>query len=87
MADFNDFKLIGLALPFALAFWRWLRSHNDRTLGPPAPTASDAQIEQMVRLGQKIQAIKAIRGKYGYDLKQAKQHFDAIQARQKGIRR
>ena len=81
MADFDDLKLIGYALPFALAAWRWLRHHNDRTLGPPGPAPSDAQIEQMVRQGRKIEAIKAIRGKYACDLMQAKQHLDGIQAR------
>jgi len=73
--------LIGLALPLALAAWHWLRGHNDRTLGPSAPAPSDAQIEQMVRQGRRIEAIKAIRGKYACDPKQAKQHFDRIQAR------
>lgn len=81
MADFDDLKLIGISLPIAVAAWRWLRSHNDRTLGPPAPAPSDAQIEQLVRQGRRIEAIKAIRGKYAYDLKRAKQHFDSIRAR------
>jgi len=81
MADFDNLGLLGMALPFALAAWRWLRGHNDHTLGPAAPAASDAQIEQMVRQGRRIEAIKAIRAKYAYGLKQANRHFDDIQSR------
>jgi ribosomal protein L7/L12 len=34
--------------------------------------------------GRTIEAIKAIRTRYGYGLQQAKQHFDAIRTRQAG---
>lgn len=86
MADFNDFKLFSFALPLALAAWRWLRSHNDRTLAPPPSSPNDARIERLVREGRKIEAIKAIRKSYPYDLQQARQHLKGIQKRQRGTR-
>jgi ribosomal protein L7/L12 len=79
----DDLKLLGIALPLAVMAIKWLRGHNDRTLTPPPgprDPASDTDIEQMVRSGRYIEAIKAARARHGYDLKQAKQHVDAIKA-------
>ena len=39
-----------------------------------------------MREGRKIEAIKAIRKSYPYDLQQARQHLKAIQKRQRGTR-
>jgi len=82
MAVPDELKLIGIAIALAVPLVKWLRSHNDRTLGPPAQAPSETEIEQLVRRGRTIEAIKAIRARYGYSLQQAKQHFDGIKARQ-----
>lgn len=80
MALPDDLKLIGIAIPLAAMAFKWLRSHNDRTISPPARPASEADIEQLVRRGRNIEAIKAIRARYACSLQQAKQHFDRIKA-------
>ncbi|KGI77974.1 hypothetical protein [Oleiagrimonas soli] len=76
-----DPKWLIVALPLIVAAWKWLRSHNDTTLAPPAAPTTDADIQRLVDEGRTIEAIKAIRQKYGYGLQQAKTHFDALQAR------
>jgi hypothetical protein len=45
MAIPDGLKLIGIAIPLAVPVIKWLRSHNDRTLGPPARAPNDAEIE------------------------------------------
>ena len=84
MAVPDTWKIIGIAIPLAVPLIKWLRSHNDRTLGPPAHTPNDAEIEQLVRRGRTVEAIRAIRARHGYSLQQAKEHFDAIKVRQAG---
>jgi hypothetical protein len=51
----------------------------DTSSGPPTPE----QIDQLVRAGRKIEAIKAYRALHGVDLKDAKDAIDA-RARQLG---
>lgn len=84
MALPDELKLIGIAIALASPLIKWLRSHNDRTLGPPAHAPNDAEIEQLVRRGRTVEAIRAIRARYGYSLQQAKEHYDAIKVRQAG---
>ncbi len=86
MAIDEDVKLIGIALPLAVVVFKWLRNHNDRTLTPPSPPkspADDGDIEQLLRAGRQIEAIKAARQRYGYDLMQAKLHVDDLRKRLK----
>ncbi|GAB3036367.1 hypothetical protein GCM10027285_19650 [Oleiagrimonas citrea] len=78
-----DLKWLIVALPLAGAILKWLRSHNDRTLSPPTSPMTDTDIEQLVREGKTIEAIKAIRKKYACGLQQAKAHFEAIRDRQR----
>ena len=52
---------------------------SDASSGPPTPE----QIDQLVRAGRKIDAIKAYRALHGVDLKAAKDAIDA-RARQLG---
>ncbi|GEM_PF-4408547 len=79
-----DLKALGIALPFAAIAWKWLRSHNDRTLSPPGAGTNDAAIERLVHQGKSLEAIKAIRSKYKCSLAQAKAQYDAIRERQSG---
>ena len=44
-------------------------------------TASDPQIEALLRAGKKIDAIKLYRQNYGVDLKDAKDAVDAVESR------
>lgn len=82
----DDLTWIGIALPIAVMIFKWLRNHNDRTLTPPsAPNARirDIGIEALVRQGRHVEAIKAIRARYGTSLKQARADFAEIRARQR----
>jgi hypothetical protein len=82
----DDLTWIGIALPIAGMAFKWLRNHNDHTLTPPsAPNAPtrDIGIEALVRQGRHIEAIRAIRARYGTSLKQARADFAEIRARQK----
>ena len=82
----DELKLIGLGIPLALVVLRWLRSHNDRELSPPSKQqrpVDDGDIEQLVRADRYIEAIKAARQRYGFDLKRAKLHVDGIRERLK----
>lgn len=48
---------------------------------PPRDDISDVEIEAELRTGSKVAAIKLCRQKYGYDLKTAVDHVNAVSAR------
>lgn len=79
----DDLKLLGLALPFAGMAWKWLRSHNDRTVGPPPPVPDDKHIADLVRSDKKLEAIRAIRRKYKCSLQQAVGYYESMRAARK----
>lgn len=81
--------LIGIGL-FAFGFVLGrLTSTKEKTTTVYQPiagrevTATDPQIEALLRAGQKIDAIKLYRQNYGVDLKEAKDAVDAVESRLK----
>ena len=75
-------KLLGFAVPIVGLAWKWLRTHNDRTLSltldSPGRDLDDRAIAQLIREGKKAEALKAIRQKHHCDLRKAQQHLQRI---------
>ena len=73
------------ALTFAAGFLlaRLIYRVRPKAELPPRDDISDAEIEAELRAGSKVKAIKLCRQKYGYDLKTAVDHINAVAARLK----
>jgi len=66
-----------------LVFWvAWRTRGPGSSLSVPPAQATDADIERLVTLGRKIDAIKLYRRLHGTDLKTSKEAVDKIQVLQ-----
>ena len=77
----NKYVLLVVVALLAIAMLR-RRGESTATFDRDTPN-SDADVDQLIREGRKIEAIKAYRLLHGTDLKDAK---DAVEAREKTLR-
>jgi hypothetical protein len=79
----NDTLLIVAGIAFLAGFLLGrLGRRGDRVMRPPPVEVNDHDIEALVRDGELIAAIKAVRQRYRLGLKDAKDVVDGIAARQ-----
>jgi ribosomal protein L7/L12 len=78
----NKYVLLVIVALLAIAVMR-RRGESESSLDMDSAPRSDADIDQLIREGRKIEAIKAYRLLHGCDLKDAK---DAVDAREKTLR-
>jgi ribosomal protein L7/L12 len=71
----------GALLLVGLVFWvAWRKSAPGSSIPAPPSQVTDADIERLVTLGRKIDAIKLYRKLHGTDLKTAKDAIDNMKA-------
>ena len=76
---------IGLSIVVVALLLNWMHGNHSQTNRkssyPPRGSGTDADVERLVRQGQKISAIKLHREIHGVGLKEAKEAVDQIQRR------
>jgi ribosomal protein L7/L12 len=75
------------ALLVGLVFWLvWRKSAPGSSISVPPSQATDADVERLVTLGRKIDAIKVYRRLHATDLKTAKDEIDKMAAQHEARR-
>ena len=70
-----------------LVFWlAWRKSAPGSSMSVPPSQATEADVERLVTLGRKIDAIKLYRRLHGTDLKTAKDEIDKMEAQHQARR-